>query len=353
MDHPDIELSSYSGIKSDYTLSKYSTFSFPEPDHLKPVHYPQCSCKASQKTFSKKKLNSSSYNPDIVDSCPFAKQWTQHLNMPENGKELYTTLIQISLETPSLNSSVRQIELDANRTFPENEYFTGGDGKVVLKRLLTAFSKYNQTIGYVQGMNFIAATLLWHSNEIDAFWLFVGLTEDYDLRESFLTGFPGLAKHCHILDFLMIEQLPNLYSHFVQNGVSVQMFATDWCFTLFTSLVPIEESHWIFGKFFELKWTFFYKLVIEILDRLQEKLLSCDDVVNILTPLKPYQSSPKNWRLFVKTLQKGKEKLNWQKLAKAAEKREIDEKGVNTLLNEAYNRSSHNDTGEEYFNKPV
>jgi hypothetical protein len=45
--------------------------------------------------------------------------------------------------------------------------------------VLLAFSKYDSTIGYVQGMNFIVGSLLMHCSEEVAFWLFVSLIEDF------------------------------------------------------------------------------------------------------------------------------------------------------------------------------
>lgn len=53
----------------------------------------------------------------------------------------------------------------------------------------------NFNIDYVQGMNFIVASLLYHSNEVMAFWLFASLIEDCELRDIYMTGLPGLFKH--------------------------------------------------------------------------------------------------------------------------------------------------------------
>ena len=63
-----------------------------------------------------------------------------------------------------------------------------------LKRVLLAFARYNQkdSIGYVQGMNFIAAALLHHCNEVITFWLMVSLMENYGLRSVYAPGLPGL-----------------------------------------------------------------------------------------------------------------------------------------------------------------
>lgn len=74
-----------------------------------------------------------------------------------------------------------------NRTYPSHNYFENGQiGQHLLKRILTTYAKYDPKIGYIQGMNFIAALFLYHSSEIIAFWLFVALIEDYELREVFL-----------------------------------------------------------------------------------------------------------------------------------------------------------------------
>lgn len=77
--------------------------------------------------------------------------------------------------------------------------------------MLLAFSRYDQSIGYVQGMNFIVANLLYHCSEEIAFWIFVTLIEDYELRDIFETNLPGLYKHSHVITNLMETDLPELY----------------------------------------------------------------------------------------------------------------------------------------------
>ena len=53
-----------------------------------------------------------------------------------------------------------------------------GDGIRKLRRVLIAFSNYDKSVDYVQGMNFIVGQLLLHCSETMAFWLFVALIED-------------------------------------------------------------------------------------------------------------------------------------------------------------------------------
>lgn len=48
------------------------------------------------------------------------------------------------------------------------------------------FYHYYSKKGYVQGMNFIAGNLLYHSEEYICFWLLVMLFEIFELRDVFL-----------------------------------------------------------------------------------------------------------------------------------------------------------------------
>jgi len=54
--------------------------------------------------------------------------------------------------------------------------------------------------GYVQGMNFIVGFFLYHCEDHVAFWLFVSLIEEYELREIYLEGIIYLKKSKDYLD---------------------------------------------------------------------------------------------------------------------------------------------------------
>ncbi len=69
--------------------------------------------------------------------------------------------------------------------------------------MLLAFSKYDSTIGYVQGMNFVVASLLLHCSEEITFWLLISLVEDYDMRNIYRPEVPGLYQHCFLLEKLL------------------------------------------------------------------------------------------------------------------------------------------------------
>jgi hypothetical protein len=88
------------------------------------------------------------------------------------------------------------------------------------------------------------------------------MMEDLELRDNYLPNLPGLEKHCQIIDLLIFEKLGTLYRHFSEYGITVTMFATEWVFALFGSVVPLDSM----GEFIDLYmahgWPFFYKVVI-------------------------------------------------------------------------------------------
>ena len=101
-----------------------------------------------------------------------------------------------------------------------------------------------------------------------SFWLFVELIEECELRDIYQVGLPGLGKHSTIIYLLVKKHLPDLQSHFSEHSVKPEMYARDWIFSLFTSVLPETNSKVtasFFSQFFVYKWEFFYKLVLSIL----------------------------------------------------------------------------------------
>jgi len=65
----------------------------------------------------------------------------------------------------------------------------------MLKRVLLAFSWNYPDIGYVQGMNFIAASLLFHANEVVTFGCMGLLLNQFAMWEVYQQGMNGYEKH--------------------------------------------------------------------------------------------------------------------------------------------------------------
>ena len=110
-----------------------------------------------------------------------------------------------------------------------------------------------------------------HCSDTLAFWLFVELIEECELRDIYQDGLPGLGKHSTIIAILVKKHLPVLHKHFYEHQVRPEMYASDWIFSLFASVLPESNSKVtasFFNQFFLHKWEFFYKLILSILEHI-------------------------------------------------------------------------------------
>ncbi|KAM9721592.1 rab GTPase-activating protein 1 isoform 2-T3 [Dama dama] len=142
-----------------------------------------------------------------------------------------------ALESPQDSAITR----DINRTFPAHDYFkdTGGDGQDSLYKICKAYSVYDEEIGYCQGQSFLAAVLLLHMPEEQAFSVLVKIMFDYGLRELFKQNFEDLHCKFYQLERLMQEYIPDLYNHFLDISLEAHMYASQWFLTLFTAKFPL------------------------------------------------------------------------------------------------------------------
>jgi Rab GTPase-activating protein 1 len=62
------------------------------------------------------------------------------------------------------------------------------------KQLERVFTFVSFQVSYCQGLSFIAATLLLHMPEEEAFSVLVSIMYDYGLRELYKTNFENLSK---------------------------------------------------------------------------------------------------------------------------------------------------------------
>ncbi|XP_020654211.3 rab GTPase-activating protein 1-like isoform X3 [Pogona vitticeps] len=133
------------------------------------------------------------------------------------------------------------ITRDIHRTFPGHEYFkdTGGDGQESLYKICKAYSVYDEEIGYCQGHSFLAAVLLLHMPEEQAFCVLVKIMYDYGLRDLYKNNLEDLCSKFYQLEKLIQEQLPDLYNHFLEQNLEAHMYASQWFLTLFTAKFPL------------------------------------------------------------------------------------------------------------------
>jgi hypothetical protein len=202
-----------------------------------------------------------------------AKVWLESsggLEMQEPGV-FAELLAQVDSDGGSV---VREIDKDVGRTMPLNMFF-GGDGVGVqkLRRVLIAYSRCvsprflsllsalpvvwgtlgldgllgrtrrNPAVGYCQGMNLVASTLLLvHADEEEAFWVLAALVERI-LPEGFFspTLLPSRACPLVLLDYVQ-ENMPKLAAHLAELGIDLPAICFSWFLSLFTDCLPVEVT---------------------------------------------------------------------------------------------------------------
>lgn len=83
---------------------------------------------------------------------------------------------------------------DIHRTFPAHDYFkeSQGKGQQSLYKISKVYSLYDEEVSYCQGLSFLAASLLLHMPEEQAFCTLVKIMFNYGLRDLFKLGFDNL-----------------------------------------------------------------------------------------------------------------------------------------------------------------
>ena len=109
-----------------------------------------------------------------------------------------------------------------------------------LFNVLKAYTLYDNKWGYVQGMNFIAASLIYHSSPDIAFWLFVSLIFDYHLRDNYEAGFPGIEMINLEIRCILKRKCPKLAKLFETTDTDFGMFTLEIIMSLFGITIPLN-----------------------------------------------------------------------------------------------------------------
>ena len=191
---------------------------------------------------------------------------TEEFGFNPKDSEDYNKLIEF-FHSEKYNKKIdhnSQLIKDINRTYQEIKYFQQGNkGYEDLKELLTKFISHPiaKDTGYVQGMNFIAANLLYHSQVDVAFCLFIQMMIKYDLIKNYEPGMPGVTSHWEVIDKMVFKHLRTLQTYFHEQAIPIQMYSIELICSLFGSKIPVQKMMLFYDKFFIKGWKFFYALV--------------------------------------------------------------------------------------------
>ncbi|KAJ5889331.1 hypothetical protein N7504_010141 [Penicillium tannophilum] len=139
---------------------------------------------------------------------------------------------------------VAQIDMDIRRTLTDNVFFRKGPGVDKLKEVLLAYSRRNPEVGYCQGMNLIAASLLLiMPTAEDAFWILVSMIEIILPQHYYDHGLLASRADQVVLRQYISELLPKLSAHLEDLGIELEALTFQWFLSVFTDCLSAEALY--------------------------------------------------------------------------------------------------------------
>lgn len=141
-------------------------------------------------------------------------------------------------------SVVAQIDMDIHRTLTDNVFFRMGPGVGKLRDVLLAYSRRNPEVGYCQGMNLIAASLLLITPTAeDAFWILVSMIEVILPQHYYDHGLLASRADQVVLRQYITEILPKLSAHLDDLGIELEALTFQWFLSVFTDCLSAEALY--------------------------------------------------------------------------------------------------------------
>ena len=228
---------------------------------------------------------------------------SENSSMSLTTKKLYTKYIKQTLDK---EKSINLIDLDIERTFSslgvfKNESQLGNN----LREILRIFVVARPDIGYVQGLSYIAGTLLMQMDKFLSFVCFMNIILSPNILPFYRLDEINIKKRLDLFSEIFKLNLPKLFLHFQENEVFPEHYLLEWFMTLFTRNLNIELALRIWDIYMIEGIFALYKssIVIFILD---EKKLMNMDFVEIMNFLKNLDKNNYDEDKFIEELNKVK-----------------------------------------------
>ena len=199
-------------------------------------------------------------------------------------------------EVKSIKDSIEYIRRDVNRTF-HTDYFTKGEGRIQLKRVLESMCTVKGNVGYCQGMNFILGAMIYLlQNEVSGFYMFNCMLNSYELNTLFAYNTPDYGIRVFQLNYYVKKYLIEVYNHFKNNNLSFDLLYSDWLLTLFSNYFDIEKLDFPWTCFIVDKWKGLIKICLIIIYELKYELMKCNmETLTILIKEKKFKNNFSNF----------------------------------------------------------
>lgn len=124
---------------------------------------------------------------DFVPGCVRSADWLRNKYMPIVAHAELKAAFESRMAESIVSDTIKEhIQKDVVRTFSSHKCLSQDKVRARLERLLACIALIYPQVGYVQGMNFIAATLLYHCDEYCSLGVVKILFEQLELKDMFL-----------------------------------------------------------------------------------------------------------------------------------------------------------------------
>ena len=224
------------------------------------------------------KINSFIYDPNKINKNLKIKKYLMEKCSPLS-KLSPALILKIYTDLKFENNHIYDTEIkkDLTRTFPDNILFKYGNNYYnKLYHILTAFSNYNKNIGYTQGLNFLAAHIIYFfDEEIEEFIFLDALIHRFDLEEILCPSNNNFfIKKLDEINNYIKKKLPKLSNHLNEMKLNYEFFTTNWVLTLFSNSMETKYLFYIWDYMIIFGWKFVKCFVVAVFMNFEKDILN-------------------------------------------------------------------------------
>uniref|UniRef100_A0A5K3FP07 Rab-GAP TBC domain-containing protein n=1 Tax=Mesocestoides corti TaxID=53468 RepID=A0A5K3FP07_MESCO len=221
-------------------------------------------------------------------------------SMPTSAPMSPSSFRSLSSQSRDLKSDedacLQVIGLDVSRTFPMLSMFQPDAPYCQsLHDLLAAYVFFQPSIGYLQGMSFIAAILLLVLGDVYvAFVAFATIMNRPSFYAFYSLDESEFSTYFTAFDILLENHLPRLHEHFAKCKLDSKLYLFDWLFTIFSRSLPLDVNLRIWDLFFRDGEPALLSAALGIMKMYEDQLLTYDfdRLASFLTGPMPDSMSP-------------------------------------------------------------
>ena len=224
--------------------------------------------------------NNNNENEDLNDS---------NILIQKHEPKIYSKYI---IHTKNKEKSIHLIDLDINRTFVNLGVFQNNSPlSEDLREILRVFVVSRPDIGYVQGLSFIAGTLLLQMDKFQSFVCLMNIILNPNILPFFRLDEKEIKKRIELFNDIFNCNLPKLFEFFKNNEILPELYFIEWIMTLFMKSLNIDLAMRIWDIYFIEGIEALYKSAIVILTFYEKEFYNLDfeDILMKLQKLKEFK----------------------------------------------------------------